>query len=567
MAKRNVGLGFVISAVDKASKEFRGFGKNVTGSLGSIKAALMMQHPALAILRTGWRLVSRAISDAVKTALEFQTGDVRAEFDEFGKSVRLVTARIGDALLPTVRAFMEAMKPTVDGVRAWLTANNKLVASKVLDWSISIARFLVNYVVPALSWVAKGFLGIRMVIDLVMLQWNKFNEILSMGWEKILGTLGRLARLVGADGLAGGLEEAANFAGAWREAFAESAQGNTDDIYASVDAIGTLTAGSKTLRVALENIVSDAALNGQRNLQTSVVGGTTSLKEQEDQAKANKAALDELAEAEKRLDAARRLARQKAAAYKAEEEREQKESNDRMAAATALARQRAQEAREAHVERTMQNMEYAQSIGAVFGAMASGEMKQADAAKAAQLVILDIIEREIMAYAARAAASAASANAGVPVIGPVLGAAAAAAMFAIIRGYLAKFHDGGIVGGRRGQERVILALAGEEVLTEKDPRHQNNLESMRPASAGARRRAASDETRESIKTSTNRTSSAPRTPSIVSLPRLDLTIVMPSSVVPDSEVAFERKSSAILRRVQRALESGELLVPSSAVVG
>src|SRR5689334_7303345 len=124
MAKRNVGLGFVISAVDKASKEFRGFGKNVTGSLGSIKAALMMQHPALALLRTGWRLVSRAISDAVKTALEFQTGDVRAEFEEFGKSVRLVKARIGDALLPTVRAFMEAMKPTVDGVRAWLTANN-----------------------------------------------------------------------------------------------------------------------------------------------------------------------------------------------------------------------------------------------------------------------------------------------------------------------------------------------------------------------------------------------------------------------------------------------------------
>ena len=37
-----------------------------------------------------------------------------------------------------------------------------------------------------------------------------------------------------------------------------------------------------------------------------------------------------------------------------------------------------------------------------------------------------------------------------------------------------KFHAGGVVGGRLGQERMIIAQAGEEVLTRNDPRHQMN---------------------------------------------------------------------------------------------
>lgn len=542
MAKRSVGLGFVISAVDKASKEFRGFGKNVTGSLGSIKAALMMQHPALALLRQGWRLVSHAISDAVKTALQFQTAAVRQEFAEFGKSVDLVKARIGDALLPTIRAFMESLKPAVDRTRAWLTVNNQLVASKVLDWTLSVARFLVNYVVPALGWVAKGFLGVRMVIDLVMFQFNKLQEILSLGWEKILSTAAKLARLVGADGLAGGLEEAAAFAQSWRESFGESAAANLADLEAQVDAIDTMDRAATFLRDALNGVVSDAALNGQKNLRSAVVGGTTSLKEQEEQAKKNKEANDELARAESRMDAARRLARAKSAAYN------KAEHDEKMRLVHLIAVQRAEEANASEaraaliLEATTRNMDYAASMGSVFGAIASGTMKQADATKAASLAVIDIVEREverqIMAYAAAAAAKAADSQAAIPVIGPILAAAAAAAVFAMVRGYLSKFHEGGKVPGQRGRETMILALGGEEVLTDDDPRHIDNF---------ARQR------RESIGASANRGSSI--SPAAVQKFSLNVSI---HSVAPDSEVAFERKTQTILRRIQRAVDSGEL---------
>ncbi|MCE5270814.1 phage tail tape measure protein [bacterium] len=48
-------------------------------------------------------------------------------------------------------------------------------------------------------------------------------------------------------------------------------------------------------------------------------------------------------------------------------------------------------------------------------------------------------------------------------------------MFTQFRDVLSKYHTGGVVEGVLGQETIIRALAGEEVLTRSDPRHRDNL--------------------------------------------------------------------------------------------
>lgn len=77
--------------------------------------------------------------------------------------------------------------------------------------------------------------------------------------------------------------------------------------------------------------------------------------------------------------------------------------------------------------------------------------------------IRDMAVKAINAYAATSAAAAFSSQAWVPGVGILLGAAAATAAFAAVTGYLTRFHEGGIVGGR-GREQIIVAEKNELIL-------------------------------------------------------------------------------------------------------
>jgi len=93
-----------------------------------------------------------------------------------------------------------------------------------------------------------------------------------------------------------------------------------------------------------------------------------------------------------------------------------------------------------------------------------------------------------MAYAAQAAAAAFASQAGIPIIGPILGAAALSAAFGLVRGLLATFNTGGIVpGDANGPNRdsvLSLLTPGEIVL----PRNLSRMlldVAGRPAPAAA----------------------------------------------------------------------------------
>jgi hypothetical protein len=82
--------------------------------------------------------------------------------------------------------------------------------------------------------------------------------------------------------------------------------------------------------------------------------------------------------------------------------------------------------------------------------------------------------KQINHAAAVAAGKAWSAMADIPVVGPELGAIAAAATYAGVMA-LAAFDKGGVVGGTGSMEIPILAKPGERVLT---PSQTNNFETM-----------------------------------------------------------------------------------------
>lgn len=85
--------------------------------------------------------------------------------------------------------------------------------------------------------------------------------------------------------------------------------------------------------------------------------------------------------------------------------------------------------------------------------------------------LLKSAQNVLMTKAVEAAAKAIAAYADIPFAGLALGLAAAAGLTATILGLsgkLPKFHEGGVIQGRRGEETPIMALAGEGVIVEEN---------------------------------------------------------------------------------------------------
>ena len=94
---------------------------------------------------------------------------------------------------------------------------------------------------------------------------------------------------------------------------------------------------------------------------------------------------------------------------------------------------------------------------------------------------LDVMEAKVTAFAAEAAAGAASSQAGIPFIGPVLAAAAASTMFALVKGFIALGFQGGhaepqgaakgglVKGGVANRDSVpLMLMPGELIIPKKE---------------------------------------------------------------------------------------------------
>ena len=108
--------------------------------------------------------------------------------------------------------------------------------------------------------------------------------------------------------------------------------------------------------------------------------------------------------------------------------------------------------------------------------------------KSALNSVLTMVETSVMAYAAQSAAAAFSSQAGIPIVGPILGAAAMAAAFGLVRGLLSTFNKGGVVpGDSNGPNRdsVLSVLTPGEIVLPRNLSKMLLQVAGRPAATAA----------------------------------------------------------------------------------
>jgi hypothetical protein len=108
----------------------------------------------------------------------------------------------------------------------------------------------------------------------------------------------------------------------------------------------------------------------------------------------------------------------------------------------------------------------ATSIGAAWAEVAMGSK---DAGEAIKQTVISAAETAVMSYAASGAAAAAFAEAGIPILGPILAIGAASMIFALIKGFMADIpkaaYGGYVTGGTPGVDSVgVLVQRGEGIL-------------------------------------------------------------------------------------------------------
>lgn len=435
-SNRNVGLGFVLSAVDKASKVIGGFGRATASSMKVIGAGVVVANQGLNLFRKGWRLLQATIGEVLQTALEFQTQAVRDEVKEFSNDVQVLKARIGDALLPVVLGFKDALGPLVEGMTEWLTVNNKLVSVKVAEWALDAGRIIGNTLVEAVRFLSYGFTFTRVVVEGLKGSFNLFTTLALAGLRMLLDASASAAEALGAKGMGASLREAASAVRGVENVFGGMAAENENAIEEMLERQDAFNAKLDQAKTFWNNVTLAAKDYVATRIANFVVGGTVALKDQN-------------------------------AALKDQEKLEKD-----------LARQR-EEALKKQQDAIRQNAQLADQMGHAFGQAlgdyVTGAKSAEDATRAFGLSVLQTTRQVVMGYAVEAAVGALKANAGLGPFGWIIGAAAAAAAFGVAESYMSKMHSGGIVRSRDGKRDVPVMLAdGEEVLAESDPRHRRN---------------------------------------------------------------------------------------------
>lgn len=212
---------------------------------------------------------------------------------------------------------------------------------------------------------------------------------------------------------------------------------------------------------------------------------------------AEKAEADRLEAARKATAAYGKLMNERGAQYLAElkketdatEKAEREKARAGQAALDARARKHEKDEQTADQKakaRASDNVGYAQALGEAyvesFARARTGAEALGGVFKSTIGTIIDVIEKQVLADAVAAAAEAYKSQAGIPVVGPLLGAGAAAAAFASVRALLGKLpgreHGGEVQAGRS----YIVGEKRPEVFT---PNVSGRIEPSVPSGGGS----------------------------------------------------------------------------------
>jgi hypothetical protein len=454
---RNAQVGILITAKDGATSVIKGtasavgsLGKAANASASFIARAPIALNQAFGMANKMIGMVDRTMGDAIRTAIEYKdkSDPIVKQFNDLARESDLVKARLGDALLPVFVGLGKGIMQATGKTSELVKENRKLIGTKVLEFTVSLANSLITGVATATIAVARAWQGWRMIVDAVKMAVNTGFEVMLRGIGSVLDQLGKLGDIPGFSGLAASAQSAAESARGLADEFAMSAGAAEASTAATAQELDAMEKQIRSIEQASLDALKMGVAQAQKLIESSTAG-------------ANKKLADQNALLEK-------MSQRKAVMGKLEQRvarglDEQQSANE----------QRRVEATNKQIE-TQQNqrdkaVDAAVAVGGVwadaFASMADGSE---NASRAMLKAIIASVRTVVMAYAAEAAAAAFKANAGIPVVGIAIATAAAGAAFAIVEGMISKIPaaaTGGTVrGGVSGKDSVLAMLMPGEVV-------------------------------------------------------------------------------------------------------
>ena len=436
----------VLQAEDNASDEIADVGKKTNKALAAVKKFGKMGAAAFkgfAIAATGVNQAMEVFAKfremataAIEKSLEFRSANdpLVQSFSQIKDSVNSLIARMGDVLLNVFVALGNQFAPIIERSRDFLAVNQQVLAIGLVEFFQEVAIAVTKGVGAAFNFVTGVVTTFRKSV------------------VALTGTLLEVAAFFNDDFAGAALEASKEFENLEMKqaAFEERTNSITKAVsegigqvsVGAVKALGTATAG---LNKPYEKLVATQEKQ-KANLQTI-------------------ASLEERIQADIEERAAANLQR-------------------RIELTNQLAEVQAEQLRR-HAEQTEEAMNQGEAIGdslastftSAYGSAEEGQNRLGAAMKATLAETVDMalasMQKIVTAKAAEAAAGAASSQSGIPIVGPALAAAAAAAMFGLVRGFISMgfqgMAQGGLVqGGISNRDSVpAMLMPGEFVLTKE----------------------------------------------------------------------------------------------------
>jgi hypothetical protein len=485
-------VGIKITAKDLTGKAFASVSsgaKRAADTINKMPKAFKEVSKTLSILTTGvnqafelWaKIRSRVIeviNATVNASLEFRsaTDPMVVWMADQRKEVELIKARIGDALLPAIRGFGEAINEVSGRTSKWIAENRKMLATKVIEW---ISRFVqgLAQLVRGLGFVAQAGALVKSVFSGILVVANGMIGGILKGFGKLFEGFGAIEKLIPGLRAAGEADQSiGKNLGEWGDVFLSTANDSINSLTQVGAQLDAIAAGADKAALAVENIGSRGAELAGKFVGTDTGAGGT--------IKKKKLTPEELEAEKKKLKAIEMKYGAQVDAYLTEQA---KKRHDMAVKASNESIERLEAERNASLE-TYKEIGTTMASSLIEGAIAGTEAKDIFKQMLSQMakLLIDFVTKSIMANAALTASSVAApaaAQSGIaaPIVVPVI----MAAMLAMVQGLISKFALGGVVrGGTAGRDTVPAMLTpGEMVLTPSEARrYQRGAATGQPVS-------------------------------------------------------------------------------------
>jgi hypothetical protein len=351
---------------------------------------------------------------------------------------KFLRATIANVLTPIFFGLHNAINDTSNQMVAFINTNRKLIATNITTYMIDLAEILVKGVAFGIKWVSRGVSGLIEAWHVMGQAGSEVTSILLTGVEKLLFTMAKATAVFDKE-LAVSLATTAGevrFLSAQWEAQADAHllaaqeqvefQKNLETTIAKLEELGLEFLGDAEIAILKE------IAKGWTTISRSTGEATSELRNHIAAFDAMEPSIAALMEREAALT-------EKTARHLDTIQQQQLATQKQIGQGIATA--------------------YAGAFSSIMeGSQSAGE--------ALRSATIQSAETAVMSFAASGAAASAFANAGIPIIGPILAVAAAGMMFAFIKTFMAKIPKaamGGVVtGGTPGRDSVGVLVQRDE---------------------------------------------------------------------------------------------------------